>query len=97
MRTLQLCASAPVKYLRQESGKEGGLLVIDPAWTPDPAIEYVTTISISDASNDEQALAEIMTICSIHCAGKINWVSGNCPELVAAVAAIYNAKIKEAI
>ena len=95
MKTLQLSASAPVKYLRQEPGDEGTTLVVDPDWLPDPTIEYVTSVTISPESDDEQALAEIMTIASIHCAGKIEWVSGNCPELVAATAAIYNAKIKE--
>lgn len=95
MRTLQLYATAPVKYLRQKPGDEGTALIVDPDWTPDPSIEYITSVSISPDSTDEQALAEIMTICSIHCAGKLDAVAGDCPELVAATAAIYNAHIKE--
>ena len=96
MRTLKLYATAPVKYLRQEPGDEGTALVVDPDWTPDPSIEYITSVSISPDSTDEQALAELMTICAVHCAGKLDSVAGNCAELVAAMAAMYNAQIKEA-
>ena len=95
MRTLQLCAIAPVKYLRQEPGQEGVALIVDTSWVPEVGVEYITTVNVSDESNDEQALAEVRTICAIHCAGKLQWVSGNCPALVAAIAAIYTAQIRE--
>lgn len=95
MRTLQLCAIAPVKYLRQEPGQEGVALVVDQGWAPDASIEYITTINVSDESTDEQALAEVRTICTIHCAGQLQWVAGNCPDLVADIAAIYQTQIRE--
>ena len=95
MKTIKVCALEPIKYLRQEPGQEGTALIIDHSWIPDLDFEYVTTINISDESNDEQAIAEIMTICSIHCAGKLDLVSCNCPKLVAVIATIYNTQIKE--
>lgn len=96
MRTLTLYSKEPVKYLRQTEEGKGIVLIVDPEWVPDLALEYTTEISLSDASTDPEAVSEVMKICDIHCGGVIVGVSGDCRKIVATVAAIYGVDVRAA-
>ena len=94
MKIIKICAVVPIKYIKQGEGEEGVSLIVDTNWVPDADTDYVTTVHISPDSSNSESLAEIMTICDIHCNGKIEWVSGNAPDLVTAVSIIYSATVK---
>lgn len=97
MNTINLGNAAPKKYLRQSEEGFGLDLEIDRVWTPDPAVDYVTTINISPDSTIPQAADEVQRIWAIHGNGKPAWVSGNNPGLVALLAAIYEIETREYI
>ena len=95
MKIIKMMATMPVKYVRQGLGEEGTSLIVDESWMPEAGVEYITTVNISPDSTNSEALAEIMTVCNIHCRGKITWVSGNAPDLVTAISLMYGATVKE--